>query len=251
MKIVIIGGTGLIGTRLGNILTAAGHQVTAASPSRGVNAVTGEGLDRALAGADILVDVANSPSFEDAAVLAFFEASTRNLIAAATATGIRHYVALSVVGADRLPDSGYMRAKRVQERLIEAAALPYTILRATQFFEFMAAIAWTGGEGDELRLASQMMQPIAATDVVTALADVVIAPPANATLEIAGAQTAPLAEFVGRWLEAQGDRRRVIADPQATYFGAQLDERSLVPLGNARIMPTRFDAWLRVREPVQ
>jgi len=244
MKIVVIGGSGLIGSQLVTRLRAAGHEVVAASPATGIDAVTGEGLAEALADAEVLVDVANSPSFEDAAVLAFFEASGRNLVAAAHAAGIRHHVVLSVVGTDRMQQSGYFRAKLAQERLIESSGLPYTIVRATQFFEFMGAIA-AGGEHDGVVwLSPAAMQPMASADVAAALADVALGDPANATIEIAGPERAPLAEFVGTWLGERGDPRPVAVDPSAAYFGMEIDDRSLTPGAGARIMPTRFDDWL-------
>lgn len=244
MKIVIIGGTGLIGSKLSAILRGRGQEVVAASPSTGVDALTGEGLAAALEGAQVVVDVTNSPSFEDRAVLAFFETTTVNLTVAAERAGVGHYVALSVVGSDRLAASGYLRAKRTQERLVEASGLPYSILRATQFFEFMGAIAGAAGSGEVIRLPTQLMQPIAAADVSAALAEVALGAPLNAVHEIAGPEPAPMADFVRRGLEAAGDRRRVVADPAATYFGARLEERSLVPDGRARFMPMRFEAWL-------
>ena len=200
-----------------------------ASPSSGVNALTGEGLAEALAGAKVVVDVSNSPSWEDAAVLEFFETSTRNLLAAEAAAGVGHHVALSVVGADRMPDSGYMRAKVAQERLIEAGGVPYTIVRATQFFEFLGGIAESGADGDTVRLPTAPMQPLAADDVAAALADVAVGPPVNGIVELAGPEALSIAEFVGRFLAASGDKRTVVADPQARYFGAALDGRGLNP----------------------
>lgn len=251
MKIVIIGGSGLIGTRLTPHLVAAGHDIVVASPSRGIDALTGAGVADALAGADILVDVSNAHSFESQAVLDFFETSTRNLTTAARTAGVGHYVALSVVGTDRLPYSGYFRAKLAQERLIAASGLPHTILRATQFFEFMASIAWSPEPGDTIALSSRPMQPIAADDVAEALTRVALAPPVDGIVDLAGPEAAPLADFVGRWLAAQGDRRRVIAGADTPYFGAVLGPRSLVPLGEAIIMPTRFDAWLDAKAMAQ
>lgn len=244
MKIVVIGGSGLIGKKLVTILRERGHQAAPASPSSGVNALTGEGLPGALAGAEVVVDVSNSPSFADAAVLEFFETSTRNLLAVEKAAGVGHHVALSVVGADRLPDSGYMRAKTAQERLIEHGGVPYTIVRATQFFEFLGAIAGPGGEGDTVRLPTAPMRPLAADDVAAALADVTVGPPVNGIVELAGPEALPIAEFVGRFLTASGDTRQVIADPEARYFGAVLDERGLNPGDNPRVGPTRFEDWL-------
>jgi uncharacterized protein YbjT (DUF2867 family) len=227
MKIVVIGGSGLVGKKLVPLLRERGHEAVPASPSSGVNALTGEGLAGALAGADVVVDVANSPSFADAAVLEFFEASTRNLLAAERAAGVRHHVALSVVGADRYPDSGYLRAKVAQENLIKAGGVPYTIVRATQFFEFLGAIAGPPADGDTVRLPTAPMQPLAADDVAAALADVAAGPPVNGVIELAGPEALPIAEFVGRYLAANGDKRTVVADPQARYSGAALDDVGL------------------------
>jgi uncharacterized protein YbjT (DUF2867 family) len=246
MKIVVIGGSGLIGNKLIPLLRERGHEAVSASPSSGVNTLTGEGLAEALKGTQIVVDVSNSPSFEDKAVLEFFETSTRNILAAEAAAGVGHHVALSVVGADRLPDSGYMRAKVAQERLIQGSKVLYTILRATQFFEFVGAIAGSGAEGGAVRVPDAPMQPVAADDVAAALADVTVGPPANATLELAGPEAESIAAFVRRALAAGGDTRTVVADPQARYFGAALDARGLTPDGaNPRIGPTRFEEWLR------
>ena len=243
MKIVVIGGSGLIGKKLIPLLRERGHEAVSASPSSGVNTITGEGLAEALAGADVVVDVTNSPSWEDKAVLEFFETSTRNILAAEAAAGVKHHVALSVVGADRIPDSGYMRAKVAQEKLIKAGRVPYTILRATQFFEFLGAIAGPGA--DTVRVSDAPMQPLAADDVAAALADVAVGPPANGMLEVAGPESLSIAAFVGKALAASGDTRRVVADPQARYYGAALDERGLRPDGaNPRIGPTHFEAWL-------
>jgi uncharacterized protein YbjT (DUF2867 family) len=242
MKIVVIGGSGLIGKKLVTLLCRQGHEVIAASPSSGVNSLTGEGLAQALAGANVVVDVTNAPSWEDAAVLAFFDTSTRNLLAAEAVAGVGHHVALSVVGADRLRDSGYMRAKVTQEGLIKAGKVPYTIVRATQFFEFLGGIAGSGT--DPVRVPEAPMQPLAADDVAAALADVAVGPPPNTTIELAGPETLPIAEFVGRFLAATGDKRTVIADPQATYYGAALDDRGLNPGDNPRVGPTRFGTWI-------
>lgn len=244
MKVVVVGGSGLIGKKLVPLLRGRGHEAVAASPSSGVNAVTGEGLAAALAGADVVVDVANAPAWGDAEVLAFFTASTRNLLAAEAAAGVRHHVALSIVGADRIPDSGYMRAKVAQEALITAGPVPYTVVRAAQFFEFLATIAQGGGAGDTLRLPAAPMQPLAADDVAAALADVALAPPANAVLDLAGPEKQSVADFVRRALAAAGDPRAVVADPQARYFGAALDAHGLAPAGAARLGPTRFEDWL-------
>ena len=224
MKIVVIGGSGLIGKKLVPILRQQGHEAVSASPSSGVNTLTGEGLAGALAGANVVVDVSNSPSWADAAVMEFFDTSTRNLLAAEAAAGVGHHVALSVVGADRMPDSGYMRAKVNQEKLIEAGGVPYSIVRATQFFEFLGGIADSGAEGDTVRLSTAPMQPLAADDVAAALADVAVGAPLNATVELAGPEAMSIAEFVGRFMAASGDKRTVIADPQARYSGAVMDE---------------------------
>lgn len=245
MKIVVIGGTGLIGSKLAPLLTSRGHEVLQASPSRGVNAVTGEGLRSALAGADIAVDVSNSPSFEDKVVLHFFETGTRNLVAAAKQAGIRQLVALSVVGTDRLESSGYFRAKLAQERLITASGLAYTILRATQFYEFVGAVGDSGRRDGEVHVSSQLMQPLLSDEVAEALADVTLGAPANGIREVAGPETAPLSDFVARWLRKQGDTSKVVAGADVPYFGAPLALRTLVPDDGARIMPTRFDDWLR------
>ncbi|WP_329109511.1 SDR family oxidoreductase [Micromonospora sp. NBC_01699] len=247
MKIVVIGGTGLIGTKLVSRLRAAGHDVLAASPSSGVDTITGTGLADALAGARIVVDVANSPSFEDTAVLEFFRTAGRNLVAAETAAGVGHHVALSVVGADRLPDSGYLRAKVAQEELIKAAPVPYTIVRATQFFEFAGAIAQTAVDGDTVRLPAALLQPIAADDVAAALADIVPQPPVNGTVELAGPEKIGLDEFVRQFLHTAGTQhavREVTTDVRARYFGAELDDSSLTPADGARIGATRFADWL-------
>jgi uncharacterized protein YbjT (DUF2867 family) len=244
MKIVVIGGSGLIGTKLVNRLREKGHEVVAASPASGVNTITGEGLAEVLAGAQVVVDVANSPSFEDKAALEFFETSGRNLMAAEAAAGVRHHLALSVVGADRLPEGGYLRAKVAQEKLIKASGIPYTILRSTQFFEFIGRIAESGADGDVIRLSPALVQPIASDDVVAALADLAVGQPLNATVEVAGPDAYPLDKLAGRVLAASGDRRQVIADVHARYYGAELDDRSLTPGDHARLGATRFDDWL-------
>ena len=244
MKIVIVGGTGMIGSKTAPLLRSRGHEVLQASPSKGVNAVTGEGLQGALDGADIVVDVSNSPSFEDKPVMEFFETGTRNLIAAARQAGIRSYVALSVVGTDRLASRGYFRAKLVQEQMIAASGLPYTILRATQFFEFVGAIADSGRRDGEVHASSQLMQPMLSDDVAVAVADAALDTPANGIRDVAGPEAAPLSDFVGRWLRRQGDSSKIVASADAPYFGAPLELRSLVPDDGARIMPTRFDDWL-------
>ncbi|UJR83174.1 SDR family oxidoreductase [Sandaracinus amylolyticus] len=244
MKIVVIGGTGLIGTKLVNRLRREGHEVVAASPASGVNAMTGEGLAEALAGAQVVVDVANSPSFEDRAVLEFFETSCRNLMAAESAAGVRHHVALSIVGADRLPESGYLRAKVAQEQVIKASKVPFTIVRSTQFFEFMNGIAQVATTGQTVRLSPATLQPIAADDVAAALAEVAVGAPANGTIEIAGPERLGLDELVRRLLRAANDPRQVVVDVHARYFGTELNDRSLTPSGSPRLGPTRFADWL-------
>ena len=244
MKIVVIGGSGLIGSKTVERLRKKGHQVVAASPSSGVNAVTGEGLANALAGAQVVLDLANSPSFEDKAVLKFFETSSRNLLAAEAAAGVGHHVALSVVGTERLQNSGYFRGKMAQENLIKGAGIPYTIVQATQFFEFMGAIAQSGTIEQTARLSSAYMQPIASDDVADAMADVALAVPVNGTIEIAGPDRGRLSELVGRFLKATDDSRKVVADAHALYFGVELNDQSLTPGDNPRIGATRFDDWL-------
>ncbi|MNQ34708.1 NmrA-like family protein [compost metagenome] len=249
MKIVVIGGTGLIGTQLCDNLRKRGHDVLPASPNTGVNAVTGEGLQQALEGADVVVDVANSPSFEDAAVLSFFEASGRNLSAAEKAAGIKHHVALSVVGTERMLDSGYFRAKMAQEKLIKESGVPYSILRATQFFEFIGAIAQSGTEGDTIRLPTAALQPIASADVAAALTNIAEQSPSNGTVEVAGPDRQPIASFVKIYLQHSGDPREVIADAQATYFGAPIDDKSLTPGADPIIGTNHYDAWLKSSAP--
>jgi uncharacterized protein YbjT (DUF2867 family) len=244
MKVVIIGGSGLIGKKLSALLQQAGHSVTAASPSTGVNAVTGEGLDEALAGAEVVVDVTNSPSFEDEAVMQFFRASAQNLLAASAKAGVRHFVALSVVGAERVLDSGYFRAKIAQEALIKNGGVPYTILRATQFLEFVMSIAYVSTSGQTVRLPSALLQPIAAADVAAALADVAGQPPLNGMCEVAGPKAYPLDDLVRRVLQAKNDPREVVTDPQATYFGSQLNDKSLTADADARVGKTSLEAWL-------
>lgn len=244
MKIVIVGGTGLIGRQLVAALARRGHEAIAASPSSGVDILTGAGLAQAFAGAQVVVDVSNSPSFADDAVLAFFRASATNILAAARAAGVRHLVALSVVGTDRLQASGYFRAKQAQETLIAQGGVPFTIVRATQFFEFMGTIADGYTQAGVAHLPTFALQPIASADVATALADAALAKPLSGTIEIAGPDRAPLAEFVGTWLGERDDPRAVTFEQQAVYFGAPADDRTLVPGGEARIMPTRFEAWL-------
>ncbi|KDN98799.1 SDR family oxidoreductase [Pseudomonas donghuensis] len=245
MKIVVIGGTGLIGTQLCNNLRANGHKVLAASPRTGVDTLTGEGLEQALQGTDVVVDVANSPSFEDAAVLAFFQTSGRNLLAAEQKAAVGHHIALSVVGTERMQDSGYFRAKLAQEQLIKASNRPYTILRATQFFEFMGAIAYSGAEGNCVRLANATLQPVASSDVALTLANLVEQAPANRTLEVAGPDRLPLADFVRSYLQHNQDAREVITDPAATYFGAPINDCSLTPDAGAIVGSLHFQTWLK------
>lgn len=244
MKIVVIGGTGLIGKKLVSNLRERGHEVLAASPSKGVDAVTGQGLAEALDGSQVVVDVANAPSWEDKAVLEFFEKSSRNLAAAEAATGVRHHVALSVVGTDRLLASGYFRAKLAQENLIKASPIPYTIVRATQFFEFVGAIAQFSTDGQIVRLPPAMMQPIVSDDVAAAMADVAVAEPVNGTIEVAGPEPIRMDELVRRFLIANRDPRQVITDPQARYYGTAVDDQSLTPGDHPRLGPTRFNDWL-------
>jgi uncharacterized protein YbjT (DUF2867 family) len=244
MKIVVIGGSGLIGTKLGAILKQKGHDVVAASPSSGVNTITREGLAEALSGAQVVVDVANAPSWEAKAVLEFFETSSRNLLAAEKAAGVAHHVALSVVGTERLLESGYFPAKLAQEKLIKESGMPYTILRATQFFEFVDAIVQSGTDGDVIRLSPALFQPIASDDVAAALADVAVAPPVNGTIEVAGPEPIPLDQIARQFLAAKGDSRQVIADVHARYFGAAINDRSLTPGEHPRLGRTRFEQWL-------
>ena len=245
MKIVVIGGTGLIGSKLVEKLRQDGHDPLAAALETGVNLLSREGLAEALEGAQVVVDVANAPAWDDAAVLDFFETSSRNLLAAETGAGVGHHVALSVVGADRLAaESGYMRAKIAQEELVKAGPIPYTIVRATQFFEFIGRIAESGADGDTIRLSPALVQPEAADDVVGTLADVAVGSPLNDTVELAGPEAFRLDELARRVLEASDDRRQVTSDVHARYFGAELNDRSLTPGDDARIAPTRFDDWL-------
>jgi uncharacterized protein YbjT (DUF2867 family) len=244
MKIVVIGGSGLIGTKLVQLLRDRGHDVVAASRSSGVNTLTGEGLAEALAGAQVVVDVANSPSFEDNAVLDFFETAGRNIHAAEAAAGVGHHVALSVVGTDRLQDSGYFRAKLAQEKLIKAANIPFTIVRATQFFEFVGAIADGSHDGNTIRLSPAMMQPIAADDVAACLAEVAVAPPLNATIDLAGPEPIRMDALVRQYLAAKSDPRTVTTDPAAGYYGTAVDDQSLTPGTNPRLGSTRFGEWL-------
>ena len=249
MKIVVIGGTGLIGSRTVAILRQRGHDVVAASPKNGINAITGEGLQEALAGAAVVIDLANSPSFEDKAVMEFFETSGRNLLAAEKPAGVGHHVALSIVGTDRTPENGYFRAKVAQEKLIEASGIAYTIIRATQFMEFVGAIADAGAVGNTIRLSPGLFQPIAAEDVSALVADVALEPPRNGIVEIAGPERAPFNEIVARYLKTIGDPRQVVRDPDALYWGGRVEEHSLVPLGEARLGRIDLSEWLRRSRP--
>src|SRR4051794_2907196 len=244
MKIVVIGGTGLIGSKVIEKLKENGHQAIAATPKTGVNTITGEGLKEAVAGAQVVIDLANSPSFEDKAVLEFFETSGRNLLAAEAVAGVRHHVALSIVGVDR-SDNGYFRAKVAQEKLIVTSGIPYTIIRSTQFMEFLGAIAASGAVENMVRISPGLFQPIAADDVAAVVADVALATPRNGVVEIAGPERAPFNQIIARYLKAIGDRRVVVNDPEALYFGGRVEERSLVPLGEARLGRIALDEWIR------
>jgi uncharacterized protein YbjT (DUF2867 family) len=245
MNIVVMGGTGLIGSKLVALLRQRRQEALSASPKSGVNTLTGEGLAKALAGAQVVVDLENSPSFEDTAVLKFFETSSRNLLAAEAAAGVRHHVALSVVGTDRLPESGYLRAKMAQERLIKASGIPYTILRSTQFFEFMGSVADSFSDGKTVRVPPALVEPIFSNDVVSALADLVLGAPANDTLEVAGPEKLRFDDIIRSVLRQANDGREVTTDVHARYFGTELNDQSLVPAGNPwRIGTTRFESWL-------
>jgi uncharacterized protein YbjT (DUF2867 family) len=246
MKIVVIGGTGLIGSKTVAILRQHGHEVVAASPKSGVNTITGEGVKEVVAGAQVMIDLANSPSFEDKAVLEFFETSGRNLLPPEAAAGVRHHVALSIVAIDRT-DNGYFRAKLAQEKLIEASGIPYTIIRATQFMEFLGGIADSSADGNIVRLPPCLFQPIAADDVASIVAEVALAAPRGGIVEIAGPERAPFNGIVARYLKAVGDPREVVRDPEARYWGGRVEERSLVPLGEARLGHIGLDEWLRRR----
>jgi uncharacterized protein YbjT (DUF2867 family) len=244
LKIVVIGGTGLIGSKVVAKLTERGHQVIAASPASGVNILTGEGLAEALTGAQVVVDVANSPSFEDDPAWDFFTTATGNLLAAGEKAGVSHHVALSVVGTDRLLDSGYFRAKDVQEKLIAESAIPFSIVRATQFYEFVGRIAESATDGDTVRVSSALIQPMAADDVATAVARTATGQPVGGILEVAGPDRYPLDALVRAQLRAYNDTRRVVTDPQSRYFGVALDDHTLVPATGATVFPTRFADWL-------
>jgi uncharacterized protein YbjT (DUF2867 family) len=245
MKIVVIGGGGLIGSKTVVILREGGHEVLAASRKSGVDSITGEGLKEAMVGAQAAIDLGNSPSFEDKAVLEFFETSSRNLLAAEAAAGVRHHVALSIVGIDRSPDIGYFRAKVAQERLIEASGIPYTIIRATQFLEFLGGIAASSAVGDTVRISPGLFQPIAADDVAAIVAEAALGAPRGGVVEIAGPERAPFNEIIARYLKAVGDPRKVASDPEARYFGGRVEEQSLVPLGEARLGHIALEEWLR------
>jgi uncharacterized protein YbjT (DUF2867 family) len=249
MKIVVIGGSGLIGKKVVANLQQRGHEVVAASPSTGVNTLTGEGLAAALAGARVVVDVANSPSFEDEPAMTFFQTSGRNLLAADKDAGVTHHIALSVVGTDRLLTSGYFRAKLAQENLIKGSGIPYTIVRATQFSEFVGGIAQSATEGNVVRLPPALMQPIVSDDVAAALADVAVAEPLNGMVELAGPEPIRMDELVRRYLTASRDARKVVTDASARYFGIEVNDRSLTPGSNPRLGTTRFDDWLRRSVP--
>lgn len=245
MKVVIIGGTGLIGSKLVRKLGEQGHQAVPASPDTGVNTLTGEGLAQALDGAAVVVDVSNSPSFEDAAVLKFFETSTGNILKAEAAAGVKHHVALSVVGTERLLESGYFRAKLAQEKLIRESSIPYSIVHATQFFEFIKSIADAATSGNTVRLAPVLIQPMAAEDVASAVGRTTVGAPLNGIVEVAGPQQFRLDEFIRRGLQERNDPREVVADPESRYFGALLGERTLLPGSDARLAETRLDDWLK------
>jgi uncharacterized protein YbjT (DUF2867 family) len=244
MRIVVIGGTGLIGSKLVNKLQQSGHEAMAASPNTGVNSITGDGLADALKGASVIVDVTNSPSWEDAAVLKFFETSTRNLLAYEAAAGVEHHVALSVVGTDRLLQSGFFRAKLAQENLIKASKNPYSIVRATQFFEFVKQIVDSSAEGDKIRMPAALIQPMAADDVANAVARIATNPPVNGIVEIGGPEQFRLDDLARLYLTARQDPREVISDPQGRYYGIKVSERALVPDKNAILGEIRFETWL-------
>lgn len=251
MKIVVIGGSGLIGSRLVTKLNALGHEAIAASPNSGVNTVTGEGLAEVLQGAQVVVDVSNSPSFEDDAVMNFFLTSTRNLLSYETAAGVGHHVALSIVGSEHIPDSGYMRAKVAQEKLIKEGSIPYSIIHSTQFFEFVKRIADEATAENSVRLPPVLFQPIAADDVVSALVKVATSSPLNGAIEIAGPEQFRFDQLVRQRLSGLNDPREVIADPHARYFGAEMSETSLVPVGDAQLGETRFEDWLNPKSASQ
>jgi uncharacterized protein YbjT (DUF2867 family) len=244
MKIVVIGGSGLIGSKLVRKLREQGHEAVAASPNSGVNSITGEGLVEALKGASVVVDVTNSPSWEDAAVMKFFETSTRNLLSYGAAAGVKHHVALSVVGTERLLANGFFRAKMAQENLIKASSNPYTIIRATQFFEVVKGITDFSTEGNKVRLPTARIQPMAADDVASAVGGIATGSPVNGTVEIGGPEKFRLDELVRQYLAANKDLREVVADPKAGYYGVDISERTLLPGDGARLSETRFETWL-------
>lgn len=243
MKVVVIGGSGLIGSKLVNKLRQLDHTVISGSPATGINTITGEGLNEALKDTDVVVDVSNSPSFEDKAVMEFFQTSTGNILTAETYAGVKHHVALSVVGTDRLPASGYLRAKLAQEELIKKSGIPYSILHSTQFFEFAASIAKSGTIGEEVHISTGAVQPIASDEVVDALLDVVLGEPLNTTVEVAGPVRMPMHEFIRYYLNATEDQRQLVPDEHALYFGTELDDQSLVPGKNPRIGKVRYEDW--------
>ena len=250
MKIVIVGGTGLIGAKLVNLLRSRGHEVIPASPSLGINSITGQGLSEAFTGAQVVVDVTNASSWEDKAVLEFFETSTRNVLATEAKTGVGHHIALSIVGCDQLPASGYLRAKVAQEKLIKASPIPYTIVRATQFFEFVGGIADSATNGQTARLPSALFQPISSDDVAAAVATIAVAKPLNGIVELAGPDAIPFDEVVRQYLRAHNDPRTVVTDEEARYFGTPLEKRSLVPEGeNPLLGAARFADWLSRTAP--
>jgi len=251
MKIVVIGGTGLIGSKVVRRLKQRGHEAVAAAPNTGVDTITGKGLAEALARAQVVVDVANSPSFEDKPVLEFFQTSGTNLLAAEEAAGVEHHVALSVVGTERLQASGYFRAKLVQEKLIKASPVPYTIVHSTQFFEFMGSIAKSAEKGEAIHLSPALMQPIASDDVAAALADIALSAPLGGTIEIAGPKRVRMTVLVQRYLQHIGDPRPVVADPKEPYFGVELNDESLVPAEGARTGTIRFETWLAQQRKLQ
>jgi uncharacterized protein YbjT (DUF2867 family) len=244
MKIVVIGGTGLIGSKVASILREKGHEIVAASPSKGVDTITGTGLTAALAGAQVVIDVANAPDFSDEAVMKFFKTSGLHLLAAEISANVRHHIALSVVGADRLPDSGYLRAKLAQEDLIRASGIPYTIVRATQFFEFLGAIAQSSTDGQTVRLSPAYLQPVASDDVAALVAKLATMAPANGIIELAGPERIGLDDLVRRYFESKHDPRKVVTDIHARYFGVELNDKSLTPGDTPQIGSTSFEAWL-------
>lgn len=245
MKFVVIGGTGRIGSNVVNRIREHGHEVVPASPRLGINSITGEGLADAMKGTSVVVDVSNSPSFEDSAVLEFFQTSTRNLLAAEAAAGVGHHVALSIVGIDRSPDNGYFKAKIAQEKLIASGPIPYSIVRATQFFEFVGGIADSATSGNEVHMAPVAFQPIAADDVAAAVAETALGAPLNGRREIAGPEKLRFDDVIQRWLTAHDDPRAVVVDPEASYFGSVPSEESLIPLNGARLGRIRFEDWLK------